>query len=133
MGSRSGLAWLAAMLLAFTAVQATAETGVSGNTIIVGQSAAFTGPASELGLDMRKGIQSYFDVVNKNGGVNGRALVLKSLDDGYEATRAAANTRKLIQEEGVFALLGYVGTPTSEASKPIFTEARVPFVGAFTG
>jgi len=58
--------------------------------------------------------------------------VLKSLDDGYEATRAAENTKKLIAED-VFALLGYVGTPTSEASKPIFTEARVPFVGAFTG
>ena len=58
---------------------------------------------------------------------------LKSLDDGYEATRAAANTKTLINQDGAFALLGYVGTPTSEASKPIFTEARVPFVGAFTG
>jgi len=109
------------------------EVGITANTIVIGQSAALTGPAKELGLDMRMGVQTYFDQVNKNGGVYGRKLVLKSLDDGYEATRAAANTKALINQEGAFALLGYVGTPTSEASKPIFTEAKVPFVGAFTG
>jgi ABC-type branched-subunit amino acid transport system substrate-binding protein len=109
------------------------EVGVTANTVVVGQSAALTGPAKELGLDMRMGVQTYFDQVNKSGGVHGRKLVLKSLDDGYEATRAAANTKTLINQDGAFALLGYVGTPTSEASKPIFTEARVPFVGAFTG
>jgi branched-chain amino acid transport system substrate-binding protein len=114
------------------AVPALAD-GITPTTVTVGQSAAFSGPAAELGNEMKKGILAYFDQVNKAGGVNGRKLVLKTLDDGYEATRAAANTKKLIQEEDVFALLGYVGTPTSEAAKPIFTEARVPFVGAFTG
>ena len=109
------------------------EVGITANSVIVGQSAAFTGPAKELGIEMRAGVQTYFDQVNKSGGVHGRKLVLKSLDDGYEATRAAANTKTLINQDGAFALLGYVGTPTSEASKPIFTEARVPFVGAFTG
>ena len=123
---------LAAVALA-VAMQATAETGVTANSIVVGQSAAFSGPAQELGLEMRRGIQAYFDQVNKAGGVNGRKLTLKSLDDGYEANRAAANTKKLLEDEDVFALLGYVGTPTSEAAKPIFTQARVPFVGAFTG
>jgi branched-chain amino acid transport system substrate-binding protein len=118
--------------LGFSATIATAADGVTATTITVGQSAAFSGPAAELGNDMRRGILAYFDSVNRSGGVNGRKLVLKSLDDGYEASRAAANTKKLIQED-VFALLGYVGTPTSEAAKPIFTEARVPFVGAFTG
>jgi ABC-type branched-subunit amino acid transport system substrate-binding protein len=109
-----------------------AAEGVTATTITIGQSAAFSGPAAELGNEMRKGILAYFDAVNRAGGVNGRKLVLKSLDDGYEANRAAENTKKLIADD-VFALLGYVGTPTSEASKPIFTEARVPFVGAFTG
>ncbi len=121
---------LAAFALA--AHSAVAADGVTPTTVTVGQSAAFSGPAAELGKDMRNGIQAYFDQINRAGGVNGRKLVLKSLDDGYEPTRAAENTRKLIQED-VFALLGYVGTPTSEAAKPIFTEARVPFVGAFTG
>ncbi len=121
-----------AAALALAAPPLMAADGVTATTVTVGQSAAFSGPAAELGNEMRKGILAYFDYVNRAGGVNGRKLVLKSLDDGYEATRAAENTKKLIAED-VFALLGYVGTPTSEASKPIFTEARVPFVGAFTG
>ena len=126
------IAVLAALALALASGSTRAAEGVTPNTVTVGQSAAFSGPAAELGNDMRKGILAYFDFVNKAGGVNGRKLVLKTLDDGYEANRAAENTKKLIQED-VFALLGYVGTPTSEAAKPIFTEARVPFVGAFTG
>ena len=126
------VAILSALAFAVAAPAAAAD-GVTASTVVVGQSAALSGPAAELGAEMRKGILAYFEHVNRNGGVNGRRLVLKSLDDGYEATRAAANTKKLIQDEDVFALLGYVGTPTSEAAKPIFTEARVPFVGAFTG
>ena len=118
--------------LALATHSAAAADGVTPTSVTVGQSAAFSGPAAELGKDMRTGIQAYFDQVNRAGGVNGRKLLLKSLDDGYEPPRAAENTRKLVQED-VFALLGYVGTPTSEAAKPIFTEARVPFVGAFTG
>lgn len=124
---------LLAALALTTAMHGRAENGVTANQIVIGQSAAFSGPAQELGLEMRRGIQAYFDQVNKAGGVNGRKLTLKSLDDGYEAVRAAANTKKLVEDGDVFALLGYVGTPTSEAAKPIFTNARVPFVGAFTG
>src|SRR5712664_1389788 len=75
-----------------------------------------TGPAQELGKDMQLGASLYFNLINKQGGVHGRKIVLKTLDDGYEATRAAENTRKLIKDEKVFALFGYVGTPTSAAS-----------------
>ena len=97
---------------------------------LLGQSVAPTGPATELGATCKWG--PFTNFVNKNG-VNGRKIVLKTLDDGYEPPRAAENTKKLINEEKVFALFGYVGTPTSNASLPIFTEAKVPFVGAFTG
>ncbi len=110
-----------------------AEIGVDNNNIVVGQSAALTGPAAELGLEMRQGAQLYFSEVNEKGGVNGRQIRLITLDDGYEPERAAANTRKLLAEDRVFALFGYVGTPTSNAALPIFSEAKVPFVGAFTG
>jgi ABC-type branched-subunit amino acid transport system substrate-binding protein len=103
------------------------------DSIVLGQSVALTGPAQQLGLDMQTGARLYFDAVNAKGGVNGRKIVLKTLDDGYEPDRAAANTRKLIGEDKVFALFGYVGTPTAAAAMPIFTEAGVPFVGAFTG
>jgi branched-chain amino acid transport system substrate-binding protein len=109
-----------------------AEPGVTSSAIVIGQSAAFTGAASALGTEMRSGATAYFRSVNAAGGVNGRKIELRSLDDGYESDRAAANTKKLI-DDGVFLLFGYVGTPTSNASKPIFTAAKVPFVGPFTG
>ena len=107
--------------------------GVTDDEIVLGQSVALTGPAAQLGLDMQSGALLYFNDVNRKGGVNGRKIVLKTLDDGYESARAAENTKKLINDQKVFALFGYVGTPTSQASMPIFTEAKVPFVGPFTG
>ncbi|MGZ5097021.1 MAG: ABC transporter substrate-binding protein, partial [Usitatibacter sp.] len=107
--------------------------GVTDSQILLGQSVALSGPAEQLGKDMQLGASLYLDQVNANGGVNGRKIVLKTLDDGYDPPRAAANTRQLINDDKVFALFGYVGTPTSQASLPIFTEAKVPFVGAFTG
>ncbi|MDQ3195674.1 MAG: ABC transporter substrate-binding protein [Burkholderiales bacterium] len=114
-------------------LQAAADVGVTDQTIIIGQSAAFSGPAAELGNEMKKGAQAYFDLVNSDGGVLGRKIELVSLDDGYEPARAAENTKKLINDQQVFALFGYVGTPTSNAALPIFTEAKVPFFGAYTG
>jgi ABC-type branched-subunit amino acid transport system substrate-binding protein len=129
-----GSAWrcIGGFLAAAVTCTVAADPGVTATTILIGQSAAFTGPASELGTEMRAGALAYFQALNAAGGVNGRKIELRSLDDGYEGDRAAANTKKLI-DEGVFLLFGYVGTPTSNASKPIFTAARVPFVGPFTG
>jgi ABC-type branched-subunit amino acid transport system substrate-binding protein len=123
--------FLAAIAAAATTM-ATAQ-GVTESQVVLGQSVALTGPAQQLGLDMQLGATLYFNKVNAQGGVHGRRIVLKTLDDGYESARAAENTKKLINEDRVFALFGYVGTPTSAASLPIFTEARVPFVGPFTG
>jgi ABC-type branched-subunit amino acid transport system substrate-binding protein len=122
---------LAAAALAGAA--SAAAQGVTDAQVVLGQSVALTGPAQQLGLDMQLGAMLYFNQVNARGGVNGRKILLKTLDDGYEATRAAENTKKLINDEKVFALFGYVGTPTSQASLPIFTEAKVPFVAPFTG
>ena len=110
-----------------------AEPGVFDNRIVFGQSAAFEGPAAALGLGMREGILAAFNEANATGGVNGRRLELVSYDDGYEPEKAIANTKRLIDEDGVFALIGEVGTPTSNAAQPIATEAGVPFIGPFTG
>jgi branched-chain amino acid transport system substrate-binding protein len=110
-----------------------AETGVTNTAIILGQSAALSGPAQELGKGMRDGAQAYFDHINAKGGVLGRKIILKTLDDGYEADRAAANTKQLIEKEEVFSLFGYVGTPTSNASIPAVNQAQIPFFAPFTG
>jgi branched-chain amino acid transport system substrate-binding protein len=112
---------------------AAAEDGVSADSITFGQAAVLDGPASALGQGMRAGIQAAFDEINAGGGVHGRKLKLISRDDGYEPDRAIVETKKLIEEDKVFALIGPVGTPTSAAAQPIATAAKVPFIGAFTG
>lgn len=112
---------------------AQAEPGVFDDRIVFGQSAAFKGPAAALGLGMRQGILAAFEEANAAGGVNGRKLELVSYNDGYEPNKAIENTKRLIQEDKVFALIGEVGTPTSKAAQPIATDAGVPFIGPFTG
>ena len=124
---------LAAAIALLLSVPVLAEPGVSDKEVLLGQSVALSGPAKELGSEMRSGALLYFEQVNASGGVHGRRIRLQTLDDGYEPERTTANTRKLIEEEKVLALFGYVGTPTSLAALPLFTEAKVPFVGAFTG
>lgn len=109
------------------------EVGVSENRILFGQSAAFTGPARELGLNMRLGIEAAFHEANSRGGVHERRLELQSLDDAYEPEAAIANTHRLIHEQKVFALIGAVGTPTSRASTPVAAGAGVPYIAPFTG
>ena len=100
--------------------------------IVLGQSVPLTGPSAQLGLQMQLGAKAYFDGVNAAGGVGGLPIVLKTLDDGYEPPRCKANTEKFIQED-VFALFGYVGTPTSVVALPLATAAKVPFIAPFTG
>ena len=106
--------------------------GITPDGVLFGQSAAFSGPAKELGLNMRLGIEAAFAEVNRSGGVHGRQLSLISLDDTYEPEAAATNTRDLIRE-GVFALIGEVGTPTSRSATPVAAELGVPFIAPFTG
>ncbi len=65
--------------------------------------------------------------------MHGRKIRLISVDDGYEPSKSIAATRKLIEEDKVFALIGPVGTPTAVAAQPIAGAAKVPFLGAFTG
>lgn len=112
---------------------ARAEDGVTADQITFGQAAPLDGPAAALGLGMKAGLNAAFDEANKKGGIHGRKLKLISSDDGYEPVKSIAATKKLIEEDKVFALVGPVGTPTSAATQPIATAAKVPFVGAFTG
>ncbi|HYL88811.1 MAG TPA: ABC transporter substrate-binding protein [Burkholderiales bacterium] len=110
-----------------------AENGVTDKHILLGQAAVFSGPAAQLGIQMRNGILTYFNHVNEHGGVHGRKLELVTEDDRYEPSAAPAASRKLIEQHRVFALLGYVGTPTGAAHLPVITQAKVPLVGMFTG
>lgn len=109
-----------------------AAPGVFEDRILFGQSAAFEGPAQELGRSMQAGILAAFKEINDQGGVHGRRLELRSLNDSYEPDKAIANTRQLIEED-VFALIGAVGTPTSKAVVPVTEENPIPYLAPMTG
>ena len=98
--------------------------------IVLGQSAPFSGPAAQLGIQFHQGAKLYLDQYNATPGH--RDVRIKFLDDGYEPDRCAANTRKLIDDDA-FALFGYIGTPTSLAALPLAVNAKVPFIAPFTG
>jgi len=100
--------------------------------IVLGQSAAFSGAAAELGIQMNRGAKLHFDAVNAAGGINGAQIELRSMDDGYEPPRCKANTEAFIKDD-VFALFGYVGTPTSLAALPLVNQHKIPLFGPFTG
>ena len=127
MKRRDAIKWLAGSGAAM-ALPAFAQN----NRIVLGQSAAFTGPAAQLGIQMNLGAKIYFNALNAAGGVNGSSVELRTLDDGYEPDRCKANTEKFIRDD-VFGLFGYVGTPTCLAALPLVTDSRIPFFGPFTG
>jgi ABC-type branched-subunit amino acid transport system substrate-binding protein len=121
----------AALILAV--IPAFGENGVSADKIVFGQAAALDGPAAALGQGMKLGLTAAFAEANTAGGVNGRKLELKSVDDGYDPNKSIEAVKKLLGEDKVFALAGAVGTPTAAATLPIAAEAGAPFIGAFTG
>jgi ABC-type branched-subunit amino acid transport system substrate-binding protein len=127
MKRRDAIKWLAGSSAAL-ALPALAQN----NRIVLGQSAAFSGPAAQLGIQMNMGAKVYFNALNAAGGVNGSTIELRTLDDGYEPDRCKANTEKFIRDD-VFGLFGYVGTPTCLAALPLVVDAKVPFFGPFTG
>ena len=116
-----------------TDASASGTPGVFDDRVVFGQSAAFSGPASQLGIGMNLGIAAAFAEANRNGGVQGRQLELVTLDDTYEPELAIINTTRLIEEDRVFALIGAVGTPTSRSATPVALEAGVPYIAPFTG
>src|SRR3981189_3592867 len=118
--SLNALPVVLATLLA-AALPASAEDGVAADKIVFGQATALEGPASALGQGMKMGLEAAFAEINKAGGVKGRKLELKSVDDGYEPTKSIEAVKKLLGDDKVFALAGAVGTPTAAATLPTAT------------
>ena len=127
MKRRDAIKWLAGSSAAL-ALPALAQN----NRIVLGQSAAFSGPTAQLGIQMNMGAKIFFNGLNASGGINGSTVELRTLDDGYEPDRCKANTEKFIKDD-VFGLFGYVGTPTCLAALPLVVDTKIPFFGPFTG
>ena len=110
------------------------KNGVTQDEIIIGQSCAMTGPASDLGEAMNAGLKACIDEINKKGGIEGRKIRLLTLDDAYNPYNAIRNVESFLEEKhGLFLLIGEVGTPTSRAILPIIEREKIPFLGPFTG
>jgi len=121
------LSLIALLPLGYTA------SAVAEREILIGQSAAFTGNNSNMGLLVNRMIDAYFSMVNQQGGIYGRPIRLLSLDDRYDPGQALANTQKLIDEKQVLALFAYIGTATANAAIPLVNKAKIAFVAPITG
>ncbi|MFT7145097.1 MAG: branched-chain amino acid transport system substrate-binding protein [Alphaproteobacteria bacterium] len=120
-------------VLAITIPHTHAEIGVFDTEIKIGMSNALTGPAKALGFNLKEGAEIHFKNVNDSGGVYGRKIKLVSYDDGYEPAKTIVNTINLLKKDKVFALFGYVGTPTSKVAVPIAINTQTPYLFPFTG
>src|SRR5262245_53427401 len=105
--------------------------------IVVGMSAAFKGPSRGLSIELFRGSKAYFDHVNRSGGVQAREIAIKAYDDGYNPIPAIENTIRLIDEDDVFLLFDYMGSPTVTRMLPLLPKRRdrsmylfFPFSGA---
>src|SRR5438067_11817722 len=133
MNDRSVIFFASVLACCLAGTPVLAEDGVTKDRIVFGQIAALEGPAQALGQGMRQGLLAAFAEANRAGGVAGRQVELKSAEHGYEPQKTIEAMKKMLGEEKVFAIVGAVGTPTSNAGQPIATEAKVPFIGPFTG
>jgi branched-chain amino acid transport system substrate-binding protein len=110
-----------------------AQDGVSAKAITVGCSGALTGPLAAFGQDLKIGAEAAMTQINAKGGIQGRALQLQMMDDGYVPTRTVENVKKMVGESSVFALMSCIGTPNNAAILPLIEENNLPYVAPLTG
>lgn len=128
--TRSIIVGFSTLWLATTAL---ATVGVTDSEILIGSSLVLSGPTQDLGQGMKSGYELVINKVNAAGGIHGRKIKLVVKDDKYEPLVSNENTKALINNDKVFSLFGYVGTPTTNASVPVINESKVPLLGMFTG
>ena len=128
--------WHALRAFAARPTELPTKSGVTDTEIILGTSAAFSGPSRGLGIELYRGAGAYFTHVNQQGGIAGRTVQVKAYDDGYQPGPSVKNTMKLMLDDQVFLLFGYVGTPTVTRVLPIlkkFQDRNILLFFPFTG
>jgi ABC-type branched-subunit amino acid transport system substrate-binding protein len=129
---RKALILAAALLLA--PVAALAQQGVTDTEIVLGCSNSFSGPLAFTGEQAtRFGVDLYFKALNDAGGINGRKVRTVYYDDGYRPQDAAANTKKLVEQDKIFAVIAPQGTPPVMATLDYLEENKVPLLFPFQG
>lgn len=121
-----------AMIASPAIAQKKYDVGVTDKEIKLGLTGPYSGPASAYGVQGKAGV-AYFNWINENGGINGRKINLISLDDGYSPPRTVEQTRKLVEQDRVFAIFGSIGTPTNLAIVRYLNQRKVPHLFIGTG
>ena len=122
-----------ALLLICSAFSSWAEDGVTDTSILLGQTVGITGTVAGPVKEMNEGAMAYFNQINKRGGVHGRKIELRTLDDKFDPALTLANAETLIRKDHVFALFQGRGTPHTQGILPLLEEANVPLVAPSTG
>ena len=126
---------IAAAVISVTSAAGAADKkygpGVTDTEIKLGQTSPYSGPASAYSV-IAKAQLAYFKMINDQGGINGRKINLISIDDAYSPAKTVEQTRKLVEQEEVAAILNPLGTPTGLAVRKYLNDKKVPqlFVGA---
>lgn len=110
-----------------------ANDGISPNQILIGQTISLQGGKNEYGVAVQEGVKLHLDAINSKGGVFGRKIELKTLDDDANSGKAESNARALVDEHKVFVLFGSIEGGPSTAVMKVATEAKVPFIGPMAG
>jgi branched-chain amino acid transport system substrate-binding protein len=111
-----------------------AEVGVTDSSVLVGCSNSFSGPLVYPGTQLvNNGLEAYFGYVNAMGGVNGRKILSQYYDDGYKPQNAVANTKRLVEQDKVFAIVSSQGTGAVMATVKYLTQNKVPLIFPFQG
>jgi branched-chain amino acid transport system substrate-binding protein len=111
---------------------AAAETGVTEHEILLGQTMAYSGPASAYG-GFGRVEQAYLQMVNEHGGVHGHQIKLLSLDDGYLPPKSFEQTRRLVEQEKVFFIFAPLGTASNVVIRKYLNDHHVPHIFATSG
>src|SRR3712207_2297701 len=131
------LACLAALACAASTADArverpAADPGVTANSVTIGGTVPLSGVAASY-ASVGRGADAYFKYVNARGGVNGRRIVYKYLDDAYNPATTVQQTRQLVQQERVFAIFNSLGTEHNMAIQPLLNQLKVPHVFPASG
>ena len=116
---------ITAALLALASVAAHAQQGVSKTEITLGTIQDLSGPLAAFGKQSRNGMQLRVDEINEQGGINGRKIVLKVEDSGYDPKRAVLAAQKLVNQDKIFLMAGHIGTAQNLAAMPVQFEKNV--------
>src|SRR4029079_6136859 len=110
----------------------TTDPGVTPTSILLGGTAPLTGPQTAY-ASIARGAKAYFDYVNSRGGVNGRRIEYIARDDASDPVRTAAETRRLVEQDGVFAIFNSFGTEQNLAARDYLTQRKLPQLFAASG